>query len=158
MKYLFLVLISLVFISCASKNTYKKKSSYIVYPQNNSKLSKSLNNFYNTYKGISYKYGGNDKKGLDCSAFVQKAYKEALNISIPRTTLYQAKIGKYISRKNLKMGDLVFFRPSSKYRHVGIYLEKGKFMHVSTSKGVKISYLNNVYWKKHYWKSKRVLN
>ncbi|NQY20103.1 MAG: C40 family peptidase [Campylobacteraceae bacterium] len=159
MKYLFIILISFIFISCASKTNQKsfhnKKTNY--QSKSHTNLSRSLNNFYNEYKGVNYKYGGSNKKGLDCSAFVQKAYKQALNIQIPRTTYYQAKIGKYISKNSLKMGDLVFFRPSAKYRHVGIYLENGTFMHVSTSRGVKISYLNNVYWKKHYWKSKRLL-
>lgn len=161
MKYLFLILISFLFMSCASKTNQKslhnKKITQNYQSKSNTNLSRSLNKFYNEYKGVSYRYGGNTKKGLDCSSFVQKAYKQALNIQIPRSTYYQAKIGKYISKNSLKMGDLVFFRPSAKYRHVGIYLENGKFMHVSASKGVKISFLNNVYWKKHYWKSKRLL-
>jgi cell wall-associated NlpC family hydrolase len=41
-------------------------------------------------------------------------------------------------------------------RHVGIYLEDGKFLHASTEKGVMLSNLDDQYWARTYWKSVRV--
>ena len=123
-----------------------------------SKLYDKLNNHYKNWKGVKYKYGGNSKKGIDCSAFVQKTFRDKLNIKIPRTTALQSKVGKEISMNELEMGDLIFFKTGYNSRHVGIYLEGGKFMHASTKRGVTISRLDNIYYKNHFWKIKRVLD
>jgi len=120
-------------------------------------LNDALYDFYYEWKGVKYKFGGNSKTGIDCSAFIQRAYKEKLNIKIPRTTLLQSKIGKQVSKSNLEFGDLVFFKTGKNSRHVGIYMQNGKFMHASTSKGVIISKLSNVYFNKHYWKAQRII-
>jgi len=120
-------------------------------------LNQMFNDFYSEWKGVKYKYGGNSKNGIDCSAFIQKAYKDKLNIKIPRTTLLQSKIGKQINKSQLELGDLVFFRTGKNSRHVGIYMQNGNFMHASTSKGVIISKLSNIYFNKHYWKAQRVI-
>jgi probable lipoprotein NlpC len=61
-----------------------------------------------------------------------------------------------VKRSKLKTGDLIFFKTSPRVRHVGIYLEKGKFLHASKKRGVMISRLSDVYWKSRYWKAKRV--
>ena len=121
-------------------------------------INKSLNAFYKEWEGVKYKYGGNSKKGIDCSAFIQKAYKQTLDIKIPRTTILQSKVGKKVSKSQLQYGDLVFFKTGRNSRHVGIYIEDGKFMHASSSKGVTISKLENIYFNKHYWKSTRIIN
>ncbi len=112
---------------------------------------------YQHYKGIKYKYGGTDKRGFDCSGFTQTVYNNAFNIQLPRTTKEMAKLGKKISKHNLRSGDLVFFRPSRKYRHVGVFIGNNIFMHSSTSKGIIKSNLDNPYWKKKYRFAKRIL-
>jgi len=121
-------------------------------------VDKGFSDFYKEWRGVKYKFGGNTKKGIDCSAFIQKAYRKTLDIKIPRTTLLQSKIGKNISKAQLKLGDLVFFKTGENSRHVGIYIENGKFMHASSKKGVSISKLDNIYFNKHYWKSKRIIH
>ncbi len=108
------------------------------------------------WKKTPYKLGGLSKKGIDCSGFVHVTYKERFGISLPRTTARQAQAGTNITRQQLQTGDLVFFKTGFKVRHVGIYIENGKFLHASTSKGVMISNINNRYWKKVYWKSMRI--
>jgi cell wall-associated NlpC family hydrolase len=112
---------------------------------------------YQHYKGIAYKYGGTDKRGFDCSGFTQTVYSNAFNIQLPRTTAEMGKLGRKVSKRKLKPGDLVFFRPSRKYRHVGIFIGNNTFMHSSTSKGIIKSNLDNVYWKKKYRFAKRIL-
>jgi cell wall-associated NlpC family hydrolase len=112
---------------------------------------------YQKYKGIPYKYGGTTKRGFDCSGFVNAVYFNAFNIDLPRTTTLMSKQGEKKSKSNLKPGDLVFFRPSRKYMHMGIYVSDGQFMHSSTSKGIIKSKLNNLYWKNKYRFSRRIL-
>ena len=112
---------------------------------------------YQKYKGIPYKYGGTTKRGFDCSGFVNAVYFNAFNIDLPRTTTLMSKQGEKKSKSNLKSGDLVFFRPSRKYMHIGIYVGDGQFMHSSTSKGIIKSKLNNLYWKNKYRFSRRIL-
>lgn len=112
---------------------------------------------YNTWKGTPYKLGGTSFSGVDCSAFVQNVYADSLSVTLPRTTKQQIVAGKKVSRSQLKIADLVFFKTSWKVRHVGIYIGDNQFLHASTSKGVIISKLDNVYWEKSYWQARRIL-
>jgi ATP-dependent exoDNAse (exonuclease V) alpha subunit len=89
--------------------------------------------------------------------FIQKAFKEKFDLSMPRTTLEQSVIGKEISKDQLKGGDLVFFK-IGEINHVGVYLEDGMFIHASTKIGVTISELDNSYFSKSYWKAQRVID
>jgi probable lipoprotein NlpC len=123
---------------------------------NNKHLLETLYLQHEEWKGVKYKVGGLGKKGIDCSGFVYMTFKSKLGVKLPRTTELQAQLGKPIDKGKLKAGDLVFFKTSLYVRHVGIYLEKGLFLHASKSKGVMISKLNNVYWKSKYWKAKRI--
>jgi len=82
--------------------------------------------------GKSYKWGGNGPYAYDCSGFTKEVFKNN-GIWIPRNSWKQAEVGKKISRKHLKKGDLVFFNDKHHARvsHVGIYLGHGKFIHAS---------------------------
>ena len=111
---------------------------------------------YNDWKGVPYRLGGNTYSGIDCSAFVQVAYREALNIQLPRTTLAQVSVGNELSYEQVQVGDLAFFKTSRKVRHVGVYIGNKQFMHASTSKGVMISRLDNPYWASKFWHFRRV--
>lgn len=182
-QIIFLVLIVSTIVSCSTKrhinvqNTNKaihketrvktkiqKKKKRVSSTHNiNSKKSKKKTNIkyklethYNKYKTIPYKYGGTSTKGFDCSGFVQFTYKDVLNIRLPRTTRLMLKEGSAIKKTQLKIGDLVLFKTSKRYRHVGIFMGDNLFMHVSTKKGVMKSNLNNPYWLKHYLTSRRI--
>jgi len=119
-------------------------------------LVQKLYKHYNNWRGVSYREGGLSRKGVDCSGFVYLAYKQTLHKRIPRTTELLSKSGKSISSSQLRPGDLLFFKTGWKARHVGIYLEKGKFMHASSSRGVMISRLDNPYWSEAYWMARRL--
>jgi cell wall-associated NlpC family hydrolase len=110
---------------------------------------------YSTWEGVRYKFGGTDKEGIDCSAFIQKIYRN-FDFHLPRTTREQIKIGKTIQKHELKFGDLVFFKTSKTSRHVGIYIGNQEFIHASTKFGVTTSSLENSYWIKRYEKSRRI--
>ena len=124
----------------------------------NTSLKERLNQHYSAWYGVPYKIGGNDKRGIDCSGFVHLTYKKALGVTVPRSTNLLAKTGTNIPRKQLTVGDLVFFKTGFTKQHVGIYMGNGQFIHASTSKGVMKSSLKSPYWSKHYWKSIRVLS
>jgi cell wall-associated NlpC family hydrolase len=125
---------------------------------NPGQLQERLNQHYLAWHGVPYKIGGNDKRGIDCSGFVHLVYKNALGISIPRSTKLLSQTGKPIPRKRLAVGDLVFFKTGFAKQHVGIYMGNSQFIHASTSKGVMKSNLKSPYWSKHYWKSARILS
>ncbi len=112
---------------------------------------------YAYWRGTPYRLGGNSKKGIDCSGFVQNVFNDSFNVKLPRTTATQVKEGFLVYKNQLQVGDLVFFKTGWRTRHVGIYIGDDKFIHASTSKGVMTSSLNNVYWKKKYWQSRRIL-
>ena len=108
------------------------------------------------WKGTPYRYGGLSKRGVDCSGFVYLTYRNKFGINLPRSTEQQSRTGTPISKQQLTAGDLVFFKTGFSKRHVGIYLGNSKFLHASTSQGVTISNMNNVYWRKKYWKAQRI--
>lgn len=109
------------------------------------------------WRGTPHVLGGEDRNGVDCSAFVRNVFDSAFDVPLPRTTKDQVEAGHPVSANALQPGDLVFFKPSGKTRHVGIYLNKGEFAHASESQGVTISQLADRYWRDAYWTSRRIL-
>jgi lipoprotein Spr len=144
-------------IDTQAKNITFESYNYSNNTTSKNNLNNDLHDFYNKWEGVRYKLGGESKKGIDCSAFIQKAFEEKFSLEMPRTTLLQAKVGKEINKDELEVGDLVFFK-TGRTKHVGIYMENGKFMHASTKSGVTISDLDNSYFTKNYWKAQRIIN
>ena len=54
-----------------------------------SKRSRAVVEAANNWLGTPYKYGGESRRGVDCSALVMNVYKEALGMKIPRTSRSQ---------------------------------------------------------------------
>jgi peptidoglycan DL-endopeptidase CwlO len=79
------------------------------------------------YLGTKYTFGSTDpSKGLDCSALVQRAYRD-LGIELPRNSWQQAKAGtKVDSLKEAEPGDILAF--DSPVDHVAIYLGDNKMI------------------------------
>jgi len=107
--------------------------------------------------GTPYLSGGNSKKGTDCSGFVSSVYLEKEGMYVPRTTTEGFKMGKAVSKKDLVIGDLIFFGDNMKVSHVGIFVGKGNFIHASSSKGVIVSPLTDTYWEPRYIGARRYL-
>ena len=108
--------------------------------------------------GTPYAWGGNDRKGVDCSGFVTQVYLRSLEISLPRTSERQMQYCVPIEKKDLIPGDLVFFtvRGGDRVGHVGIYIGNGEMVHASSSKGVVVTPLSNPYFVANYYSSGRV--
>lgn len=108
------------------------------------------------YIGVPYRFGGATPKGFDCSGYIQYVFGKH-KYTVPRSADTQYNIGKKISAANLREGDLVFFSADKKeISHCGIYTGKGKFIHASSSKGIRIDELKNNYWKPLYIGAKRI--
>ena len=80
-----------------------------------------------------------------------------LGISIPRTSLEQSRSGKSVSKSDLQVGDLVFFKTTSApVGHVGMYIGNGQFIHApNKSKPVKIDSLSSSYYSSRYVNARR---
>lgn len=119
---------------------------------------KSLEDHFKRWKGTRHVLGGNSRKGIDCSAYTQRVFKDLFDWNLPRTTRQQVEIGKRISKSDLRVGDLVFFSQNGRIDHVGIYLGDNYFMHVGSKRGVSRSRLDQGYWKQYYTSARRVLD
>ncbi len=103
--------------------------------------------------------GGNPRRGLDCSSFTMYVYRK-LGVKLPRTARAQFNVGVPVDPKDLKVGDLVFFRTYARYpSHVGIYIGNGKFVHFSSMfHGLAISSMRHPYFRKRFIGARRVLS
>jgi cell wall-associated NlpC family hydrolase len=121
-------------------------------------IEKRLRQEYRRWQGTRHRLGGGGRRGIDCSGFVKAVYRDVFNIELPRSTRLQVRSGKAVSYHNLRAGDLVFFKPPSYPRHVGIYLGGSEFVHASKNKGVTVSKIDPYYWGKYYWTARRILH
>ena len=103
------------------------------------------------WMGVPYKYGGNTKKGTDCSGFITQVFVSVFNKKLPRSAAQMHAQASSVKASRLQEGDLVFFKiNSAETSHAGIYLNNGYFVHASTSRGVMISNLEEAYWKRYF--------
>jgi len=110
------------------------------------------------YLNTPYKYGGNTKDGMDCSAFTQILYRDVFNINLERSARLQYSQGSVVAEsEELKFGDLVFFNTRKRVKpgHVGIYIGDNLFAHASTKKGVTITALDYDYYSRVFMGARR---
>jgi cell wall-associated NlpC family hydrolase len=120
-------------------------------------VERAIRASYAEWKGTPHRLGGTSRRGIDCSGLVQAVYRDEFAISLPRTTRALADVGRPVKKSALRAGDLVFFKPDTYPRHVGIYLAGNQFLHVSAKRGVMLSRTDSPYWTRHYWAARRVL-
>ncbi|MEK6426425.1 MAG: C40 family peptidase [Burkholderia gladioli] len=109
--------------------------------------------------GIPYRWGGNTPDaGFDCSGLVRYIVSRAANVSLPRTTAEMSTRGVSVEPDEIAPGDLVFFNTTGRpHSHVGIYVGKLRFVNAPSTGGtVRLDYLTNPYWAKHFDGIRRV--
>ena len=173
--FLFLFLSSLI-ISISSCKSHKDSTSDNNSSTNSSKSKKvkekyatilkvdeskidnvKLYSFIDEWYGVPYKYGGKTKSGIDCSNFTSTLYSNIYSKTISGSSSSIFEQCKTISKSNLEEGDLVFFKiEGDKISHIGVYLQNNKFVHATTKKGVMIDDLDEVYYKKYFYKAGRL--
>lgn len=115
--------------------------------------SAALINKARSWLGTPYRYGGNDRRGIDCSGLVLQVYKDALGIQLPRNSREQHDYCSSVSKGGMVPGDLIFFatgKNKRKVSHVGIFVGGNQMIHASTSQGVIISDINSSYYSRTY--------
>lgn len=166
MKNLLLALMALFLLSSCGSS---RKSTENVVVRNSRTASmgaskaSSIIALAKTYEGTRYRYGGTDKRGMDCSGLVYTCFKEEA-IDLPRVSRDMATQGMPISLRNATEGDLLFFQTSKNRKvinHVGIVVEVNgkdiKFIHSTTSRGVIISSMEESYWRNSFIEARRII-
>src|SRR6201990_533539 len=114
--------------------------------------------FVYDWVGTPYHFGGETRKGIDCSAFTKEVYRKVFNLTIKRNSRDIFSMVSPAGKDDLKEGDLVFFKiHSRKISHIGIYLGNTRFAHAS-SRGVAISSLDDNYYSRYFYKGGRLLD
>lgn len=118
-----------------------------------SPTAKTLISEADSWVGTPYRYGGNDRGGVDCSGFVTQVYLMALGIKLPRSSREQSEYCHKIDKSRLTPGDLLFFRTtkgSNRVSHVGIFVGDNRMIHSSTSRGVIYTDITSDYYARAY--------
>lgn len=132
---------------------------YCTYSQSTG--DSTINKFIEKWIGKPYRYGGTTEKGIDCSAFTQRFYKDVYNIQLPRTCITQYNVITKVDFKDLVVGDILFFnsKVSPSGWHCGIYIGGGEFIHASNARdGVKISCLYDEMYGRLFKSGGRITN
>ena len=111
--------------------------------------------------GKPYVWGAQGPSSFDCSGYTYYVFKNSANITLPRVSQDQSNYGTYVSRSNLRAGDLVFFDTSGvndgNVSHVGIYLGNNQFIHASSSKKKVVISEMTSYYSEAFVRARRVL-
>ena len=109
--------------------------------------------------GIRYRWGGKSPAtGFDCSGLIVYSAQRSLGLKLPPRADDIAKFGDTINKKDLKVGDLVFFNTlGTRYSHVGVYLGQNKFVHAPTRGSVvRVEDMTLRYWTARYTGARRL--
>lgn len=103
-----------------------------------------LADFRRQHAGVRYSFGACNARSMDCSCFIQRLYRDAFGLTLPRTTLGQAAAltaarvpgirgPAELRAPALCVGDLVYTYQGSSWtagpRHVAVYAGNGELLH-----------------------------
>jgi len=117
-----------------------------------------LEEAYSTWIGTPFRWGGSvPQLGIEAAGFVRALFQEGFAVPLPTAAKDQSLLGETIQFGKWKAGDLVFFDTSDQgiVDHVGVYLSRGKFIHVHPMKGVVREKIRR--YRGSYFGSRRIL-
>lgn len=114
--------------------------------------------------GTPYLDNGKEPGGFDCSGFTFYVFKH-FDIILPYYSFQQAELGRKVLTTEAKKGDLVLFKghdlTADHAGHIGIVAEvvknKIKFIHASSSKGIRYDFIDSPYFKERFLMIKRIV-
>ncbi len=104
------------------------------------------------YLGAPYRWAGSSPVGFDCSGLVTYVFARA-GVAIPHNAAQQYRYGTPVPRDELLPGDVVFF---DRLHHNGIYVGAGRFIHSSQPGGVKITRLDDEWFRTRWVGARRL--
>ena len=136
-----------------------RQLSSVAVPHVSMSQRRSVSNEIRTarsYLGVQYLWAGMSKSGIDCSGLIYRSFL-AMGVVLPRDAADQSRIGRAVSRRSLRAGDLVFFGPGSwqTIHHVGIYIGRGLVLHAPHT-GARVTITPLSEWR-DYWGARRVV-
>jgi lipoprotein Spr len=121
----------------------------------------ALNQFVVKWIGKPYKLGGTTEKGIDCSQFNKRLYKDVYGLNLENVCYKQWNQTHRIKIADLVIGDLIFFRSKASPSgwHCAVYIGETLFVHAANRyEGVKVSSLEDPRYKRNYKGAGRILN
>ena len=109
--------------------------------------------------GTPYRHAGYCKKGIDCSGFVSKIYREVYGICLTHSSRSMiTEMKERVKKSELQTGDILFFKiHGRRISHVAIYLKDGYFIHAASNGGIMVNSLSAPYYARHYYAAGRIL-
>jgi cell wall-associated NlpC family hydrolase len=146
-------------LGCAPKVIIQSPESVppaVTAPSSKSRVSELLLEQFQIWKGVPHRVGGTDRRGVDCSGLMQIVFRDAFGLNLPRTSREQGQLGRKVEARDMRPGDLVYFEDKGG-DHIGVIVEKGVFLHASSTIGVTLSKMD-VYWWSQLRRVQRVLS
>lgn len=156
-KLIVFSILALLWASCGSKKSVVSDKTKLT--------QHDVVEYGKKYLNTPYRYAGKGPNSFDCSGYTSFVFKR-FGYNLHASSAGQARQGEAInSKKELQIGDLVFFEGNSRngrVGHVGIVSDTHKngrfsFIHASTSYGVIISSSEEPYYRARYLRGGRVI-
>lgn len=138
------------------KEIYSKQLGFTIDSIYNPKLFQSLISLKNKKFGLVKGKKRHGQKIDDGTRLCKTIYLHAFHKKISASAIELSSQVTKVPVKNLKEGDIVFFKRGKKKISVGIYLTNNKFVHVSPKRGIVTADLNEPAYKKTFYLAGRL--
>lgn len=153
MKKLTLFLLLLTTFKFTEAQSLPTKDDFRLYVDWLETKDSVLVSFMKEWLGVKYRLGGTTKKGIDCSQFNKRLYKDVYGLTLANVAYKQWNQTKRVPKDSLRVGDLLFFRSKASPSgwHCGTYIGNRMFIHAANRyENVKLSCIDEPRYKKTY--------